>query len=251
MNYFIITGTSRGLGEAFARELLREGNHLFCISRTKNEALLTEAMNKQVALDYLEYDLSQVDGLEQLMEDLFENINLEQAEGIYLINNAGTLAPIGPVQHGASAQITHGIQLNLLAPMILTSSFIKHTERYQGEKRVVNISSGAGKNPYFGWSTYCTTKAGLDMFTRTVAVEQEREPYPVKIISFAPGVVDTEMQAEIRRTKEEDFIQVQRFIDLKESGSLLDPEFVATKLVELLISDDFPQGALLDIRDNL
>ena len=65
-------------------------------------------------------------------------------------------------------------------------------------KRILNISSGAGRNPYEGWGAYCTTKAGLDHFSRVVAMEQANEQYPVEIVSIAPGIIDTDMQATIR-----------------------------------------------------
>ena len=251
MRCFIITGSSRGLGEALAYELLETGNQLFCISRSRNESLIQAAEERNISLTYLTYDLSQTDGLEGLMERIFKQINLEDAEGLYLVNNAGTVSPIGPVEKQEGKAITHAVQLNLIAPMLLTSSFIRCGQSFAGVKRVVNISSGAGKHAYFGWSSYCATKAGLDMFTKSVAMEQEREDHPVQILSFAPGVVDTQMQAEIRKTKEEDFIHLQRFIDLKETGKLLSPGFVAKEIKRLLVSDDFPQGAILDIRDYL
>lgn len=54
MKYFIITGTSRGLGEALAYALLETGNQLFCISRTRNESLINAANERHVPLEYLE-----------------------------------------------------------------------------------------------------------------------------------------------------------------------------------------------------
>lgn len=250
MNFFILTGTSRGLGEAVAKQLLQEGNHLLCISRKRNDALAEEAEAKQVDLDYMEYDLNQVDGIEQLMQHIFAKIDLDKAQGIYLLNNAGIVSPIAPIDKCEARGIIQNIHVNLIAPMLLVSLFTKHSNAFQGEKRVINISSGAAKKPYFGWSSYCTSKAGLDMLTRSVAVEQENKEYPVKILSFAPGIVDTDMQTEIRSTKEEDFVHVQQFISLKEEGNLLSPNFVAKEITKLLVSDTFEQGAIMDIRDN-
>ncbi|TXF94582.1 SDR family NAD(P)-dependent oxidoreductase, partial [Lactobacillus delbrueckii subsp. bulgaricus] len=74
-------------------------------------------------------------------------------------------------------------QLNLTAPVLLSQLFTKRFASYSGKKTVVNITSGAAKNPYKGWSAYCSSKAGLDMFTRTFGFEQEDEELPVNMIS--------------------------------------------------------------------
>ena len=76
---------------------------------------------------------------------------------------------------------------------------------------------------------------------------RSRKEYPVKIVSFAPGVVDTNMQAQIRETNKEDFTNLDRFIALKEEGKLLSPEYVAKAIRNLLEAEDFPQGEVIRI----
>jgi len=131
--------------------------------------------------------------------------------------------------------------------MILTSLFIKHAKDHKAEKRVINISSGAGKKPYYGWSIYCGSKAAVDLFTRCVSLEQQAREYPVKIISFAPGIVDTDMQQEIRSTAKEDFEQLERFVAFKNDGKLSKPEDVAEKVIELMFDKEFMDGGVIDI----
>ena len=58
MNYYIITGASRGLGRAITENLLSKDNHLFCISRRINEDIVTEAGLKDCKIDYFEYDFN-------------------------------------------------------------------------------------------------------------------------------------------------------------------------------------------------
>ena len=108
-----------------------------------------------------------------------------------LINNAGMVDPIGLIGTVRAEEMTNAIAVNLTAPMILSNAFISTLKNFEGSKRIVNISSGAGRNAYEGWGTYCTTKAGLDHFSRVVALEQENAEHPVDIVSIAPGIIDT------------------------------------------------------------
>lgn len=72
------------------------------------------------------------------------------------------------------------------------------------------------------------------MFTRTFGFEQEDEELPVNMISFSPGVMDTEMQAVIRSSSKKDFHHIERFRKLNETGSLRSPDFIAGTLLSLL-----------------
>ena len=114
----------------------------------------------------------------------------------------------------------------------------------------MNISSGAGRKVYEGWGTYCTTKAGLDHFSRVVAFEQANAEYPVDIVSIAPGIIDTGMQETIRSSNEEVFPLLDQFIDYKEKGLLSSAEGTAEKLIQFMEKEDFQKvGPILDIRD--
>ncbi|MCP8969181.1 (S)-benzoin forming benzil reductase [Ectobacillus ponti] len=247
MKYAIVTGTSRGLGEAIAKQLIEQGIIVLSISRHRNETL--ELLSKEAGVPFypFAFDLQQTAEIEAFMNEIFDVLDLDSAQAISLINNAGMLDPMKPVERAEAADLIQNVNVNLLAPMLLTSQFLKRTKEAMLERRIVNISSGAGKNPYFGWGAYCTTKAGLDMFTRCVAAEEENEEYPAKIVSFAPGVVDTDMQSRIRSTSKEDFLNVERFHSLKETGRLLSPDYVAAAIVRLLEAEDFPQGGVIRI----
>ncbi|WP_242143381.1 MULTISPECIES: (S)-benzoin forming benzil reductase [unclassified Bacillus cereus group] len=247
MRYVIITGTSQGLGEAIATQLLKEHTKLICISRRPNEHLVEIANQTGGSLSFHPMDLQNVHQLESDFETILSSIELEDVSSIHLINNAGILAPVKPIEKSESEQLIANVQINLIAPMILTSTFMKHTKNWKVDKRVINISSGAGKNPYFGWGAYCTTKAGINMFTQCVATEEAEKEFPVKIIAFAPGVVDTNMQKQIRQTNKEDFTNLDRFITLKEEGKLLSPEYVAKAVVNLLETANFKQGGVIRI----
>ena len=171
MKYFIITGTSRGLGKALTEQLLQEGNTLFCISRKQSSELKNLASDKGVNLYYFSCDLQKLDDVEKVMGKIFTTIDFSNAEGIYLINNAGVIEPIIPAGKATAPEVATNIQVNLVAPMVLSTHFINYTSQYKTEKVIVNVSSGAANRPIYGWSAYCSSKAGLDMFTKAVWLE--------------------------------------------------------------------------------
>lgn len=247
MKHFIITGTSRGLGAALAMRLAVRGHHLVCISRRENEALTARAASTGASLTFIPQDLSDIRHMDQLVEDIFATIDFENAEAIVLVNNAGTLEPIRPVSRCTSAELTQNLQTNLVAPILLAAGFLSKTENLPCNRRIINVSSGAGSRPYYGWGCYCSAKAGIDMFARCVALEAEHQENPVKIVSFGPGVMDTDMQAAIRSTPQDDFVQLPKFLDLKKDGKLLPADTVAEALEGLIFSDRFPQGEYIDV----
>jgi len=245
MKCFIVTGASKGLGEAIIRKLLKPGHTVIGISRHKNAKLIADAAEAGVKLDYIEFDLANTEHLEAVNARIFGKIQKSELTGLYLINNAGTIEPIGPIHKSTGESIDRNVKINLTAPMILTANFMKWSQSLAIDKRILNISTGAARKPYTGWSAYCAAKAGLDHFTRCVAEEQKELEHGVRISSVRPGVIDTDMQATIRASKEEDFKDVQRFIAYKESGELLSPESVADRMLELLLSDTFGEEPVM------
>ncbi|BFT69277.1 (S)-benzoin forming benzil reductase [Paenibacillus sp. P36] len=246
MPAYIITGGSKGLGAELARQLLHQGAAVHCVSRGESQSLRQEALSMKGDYTFHAYDLAQTDGLDSLMERILGLV--DRADAITLINNAGQLEPMTFIGRAGQEDLQMSLQVNLVAPTLLTNSFIRQTQALPIKKRVVHISSGAGKKPYPGWGAYCTAKAGLDMLTRCIGVEQMEQPYPVEVISVAPGVVDTDMQREIRAASEEDFPQLSRFVKLHEDGELQSPEATAAQLLELLQRDAFTQGEIADLR---
>ena len=87
------------------------------------------------------------------------------------------------------------------------------------------------------------------MMTKTIAEEQNELPNGVKATAIKPGVVDTNMQIQIRSTSEEAFKNVQRFKDLKENNELYSPEFVANKIYQIEQQNQLENGAIIDLRN--
>ncbi|MFC5604485.1 SDR family NAD(P)-dependent oxidoreductase [Sporosarcina koreensis] len=238
MNIFIVTGASKGIGFELMRQLKLRGDQVIGIART----------NESQVNDMVTADLSQTDQLAEKVRTIVED-NIASATSFTLINNAGTVEPIGLIGTVDEMKLTQALAVNLTAPMILSNAFISALEKFQGKKRIVNISSGAGRNPYEGWGVYCTTKAGLDHFSRVVSLEQEKAEYPVDIISIAPGIIDTGMQETIRASNADEFPLHDRFVDYKEQGHLSSAEETAGKLIAVMDREDFTKlGPIADIR---
>ena len=230
MNYYYITGTSQGIGKAFAEYLLKD-------SSNKVIGLARKQSIKHGNYQHISIDLTHIDSI---VDFKFENHC--DAKKIYLINNAGALGEIKPVGNLTSFDIVKNYTLNLIAPSVLTNSFIKFYTDINAEKVIVNMSSGAAKSPIDGWSMYCSSKAGLDMFTRVVDAEQKiKSKHPkensnpgFRIFSIAPGVVDTNMQIEIRNSSKDNFSRLDDFIGYKENKQLAQPETISDKYFKLL-----------------
>jgi benzil reductase ((S)-benzoin forming) len=183
------------------------------------------------------------------MVSVFKETDFSGVSSVTLINNAGTLSPIGPVQGLEQGGIISNTNVNFMTPIVLTSLFIREFQEFSGDKRVVNISSGAAMTAYEGWSLYCASKAGLEQFTRCVAKEQERWDAGVLIINFNPGVMDTDMQATIRKASEQQFPARQRFVDLHKNQVLMDPDIVAACLLRGLEVGDLVSGETYGLAD--
>ncbi|UKS28714.1 (S)-benzoin forming benzil reductase [Paenibacillus sp. HWE-109] len=243
MKYFLLTGTSRGLGEALAEQLIHPEHHLICLSRTMNKALIS----KDPQMDYLEIDLNEVDQIALVMEQAFSRIDRTNAEGIYLINNAAVVTPLSRIEQGNTEQFKQNLTVNLLAPIVMTSTFIRLSEPYHAEKRVLNISSSSAKNLLPGMSVYSASKAGLDVFSKGVGAEQGEGADAVKVVSVWPGMIDTALQTEARNMDKETFASADIFQMVKDRGMLASPADVATKLIKLLLGDHFIQGTVVEI----
>jgi benzil reductase ((S)-benzoin forming) len=250
MKHIIVTGHSRGLGAGITRELLGTQHHIHGISRTDSLEIQKQAVANDFKFNFYGCDLSHSESISHVMEQVFYTISGSEApHGLYLINNAGIIHPIGPVETLSPEDMEMHLKVNLLAPMLLIREFIRHAEAYRVEKRVISISSGAAVNPYHGLSMYCSGKAGLDMFTRNCALEQQYQSYPVEFMSVAPGVIDTDMQTAMRQVPEEKFKNKQKFVALKEKGELIAPEVAGRRLIDLLFSPEFETGGITDLRN--
>lgn len=250
MNYYFITGTSRGIGEAIAFELLAPENSLFCISRVGNDALRYAADDAGCDLGYHQVDLSRPFDILELVPLWLNQINQATATSVTIIHNAGVLDPVGRVGGDDRIEaIVESHHVNFMSPVLMTERFVEWTQDWDLKKQVLVISSGAARKPRKAWSTYCSTKAALEMFSGCLAEEQQDQEYPIKIVSLAPGVVDTAMQDYIRTHDEASMPGVARFVELKENNHLWSTKIVAERIKVLLQSPTFGENSIMDLRE--
>lgn len=242
----IVTGHTRGLGAALVDALRAQGIDVLGLARSlRTQAVDAPALSTSAGrFEEVELDLSDTDKLAQwLASDALASF-LRGAERALLINNAGTIGPIGPSGVQPPFDVARAVALNVAAPLMLGSAFSAATAGVP-DRRIAHVSSGAGRNPYAGWNIYCATKAALDHHARAAALDAERG---LRVASVAPGVIDTEMQGQIRGADEGRFPLRERFAEMKRSGQLAPPEQAAAKFVDYLLSDAFGETPTADIR---
>lgn len=232
-----ITGASSGIGQALAELFLKKGHFVVGLSRRQT----IEHSN----YTHIEIDLADIKQVSSF------SFPVNGKDNMILINNAGTVGPIKPIGKQLVEDIISLNNLNLIAPQVLSNQFIY---QFQGNSQsiyqIINISSGAGKYPIDAWATYCASKAGIDLFSESVSKElQARNHSNWHIFSIAPGVVDTEMQLVIRQSNPDDFLNRQKFIELKENGELIGPEAVANKLMLVIESPKLYPNVVFSLRD--
>lgn len=243
----VISGSSRGLGLALVQQLANETTLLIGISRSNHSELAAFCHQSGAAYQHISADLARVQGVEQacsaLQQILDEHTDLAH---YWLINNAGTVAPMAQSHQLKDPHaITLALQLNIGSLMSLTATFLTHTPSAEStDKRVLNISSGAGRSAVTGWGVYGATKAAVDYFTQTLAIEHPK----VRVAALAPGVIDTDMQADIRAIDTELFPNRERFIELHKNQQLSSATYTAEQIAHYLANNDFGAKTIDDIR---
>ncbi len=248
---FILTGASRGMGLAMAEQLLTPENQLLCLARHTVPSLTAMAAQGKVMLDQWALDLAQPEPAALRLKTWLNSLDPQRLQSATLINNAGVIPTIAPLSASDPAELAAAMRVNLEAPMLLTAAFLQATQAWAVPRKVLNISSGLGRRAMASQAAYCAAKAGLDHFSRCVALDEARLANGARVCSLAPGVIDTDMQVQLRSADAAQFPDMAGFAQLKSGGQLSAASDAARRVLAWLARPDFGEHVVADVRDTL
>ncbi len=246
----VLTGCTKGLGLAMATQLTAQTGSLITLSRSVVPAMAEAALKYQTHLTQIAVDLGDGQALQsaaQQMRDAIGQALTRKPSAIRIIHNAGSVHPMAPADQQTDWDaINMAFNVNITAPIFLNAHFLQATEGAP-DRRIMLISSGAGRNGTHGWDVYCATKAAMDRYAQVIDVEKHAN---TRVSSIAPGVIDTPMQETIRAAPLENFPNRQRFEDMHAQGVLAQAPEAARRLLTILQRDDYGQTVIDDVRNH-
>jgi len=246
---FIITGASRGLGAAMTARLMAPDHVLLGIARRNDPAQVETARGRGARLEQWNVDLASSGAVAERLHGWLSTFDPTRVAGATLINNAAVLTRVGALEDGATDEIATSLRVGLEAPLLLCAAFLRATREWAAPRRILNISSGLGRRAMAGQAPYCAVKAGLDHASRALALDQAQRPNGAKVVSLAPGVIDTDMQVHLRAADPGGFPDKALFVGLKESGQLASSADAAARVLAYLARPDFGTKPVADLRD--
>ncbi|XP_051524515.1 sepiapterin reductase-like [Myxocyprinus asiaticus] len=249
----IITGASKGYGRTLAVQLsylLKPRSILLLVARTmdqlnevKDDIMALDDRQKRLVVRCVQADLEKMEGVEKTIQAVKET-SPSELDHLLLINNAGSLGDVSrlALTFTDPTEVNRYLSLNVSGVLSLTAGVLQAFPRCLGLQRtVVNISSLCALKAFPSWVLYCTGKAARDMLFRVLA---EEEP-DVRVLSYAPGPLDTDMQVQARCCSGD--LKLRRsFSSMFSAGQLLSCEESGAKLMKLLLDNDYPSGAHVD-----
>ena len=246
----IVTGASRGLGQALAAQYLGAGAFVLGLARQASARL----------------EPCGAGGLEQWQVDLADPVPVARRLGTWLadferraagrlparvrvIHNAALLNDPADVADSEPGELARSLRVGLEAPVALTAAFLRATAHWDAaDRRVLFVSSGLGRRALGGSGAYCAQKAGLDHFARALALEEAARPRGARVAAVAPGIIDTDMQRQLRGADPRRFAAQPQFDEWHRTGALDSPATAAAKLIALLERDDYGTIPVTDVR---
>ena len=241
MKTAIVTGVSRGLGEALARTLLAGGFAVTGVGRASGAALTAPNYRFVVC------DLADTTNIDAALTPAFRAIADARPEFLCLINNAATAGPVGTIGSLDGEALAASMAANLVAPIAVANLFCRMFVDPAQVRRIINVSSGAADSPLPGGGPYSIAKAGLEMLTRQLAAEHASAMF--RAITVRPGVIDTDMQTFMRSQTKETLPIIDLFKGFNREHRLVAPETVAGKIVDKLVLSDVEQGRTYNYRE--
>ena len=224
-----ITGTSKGIGKAITELLLNKDYIVFGYSRTNtiNHSNFT----------FTKIDLSNLEKVKKITFPKLDN-------DVLLINNAAQIGSIMPLNIKEDTNIINEYNLNIITPTLFCAKFINTYNN--NNKLILNVSSGAANNAIASWNTYCSTKSALDSLTSVIKEEKHNN---LSIFSIHPGIIDTQMQKEIRKSDPNLFPLLNKFTNYHTNNQLEKPKNIAERFVYIIQNYEKFDQNIISIRD--
>ena len=241
----IVTGSSRGLGRAVVEQLLARGHHVLALARAKTELPVPPG----ATLEAWQVDLADAAPVAERLAAWLQAQDAAACGAVNLINNAGVVSTPAPLAQGDLAELANALRVGLEAPMLLSAAFLRATAGWRCPRKLMLVSSGLGRRAMAGSASYCAAKAGMDHLARALALEEATQPNGARVVSLAPGVIDTDMQVQLRSADAARFPERARFQGLKDGGQLDSPHEAAAKLLRALDRADYGSNPVSDVRE--
>ena len=245
----IVTGATGGLGKEISKSILAQQGKLVFIARDQQKIdsfgseigeLKNESFYSIHANLNIDADLAHIE--KDLVDILKNNTGVDE---VFLFNNASSIDPIALIEDVSFNEVSRALTVNIASAYALTAALLRLKQKFAIKKvNIINISSGVSVNAVTGWSTYCISKAGLNMLSKCVAVEKNDDG--VFSLSINPGPINTDMQEKIRNADAEKIPATKKFETMYTEGKLQSASAVTEKLFRILTSNDFSNGDFLD-----
>ncbi len=226
----VVTGASRGIGRAIAKELAAQGAHIIAVARTQGalEELDDEIRAGGGAATLAPLDLREEAAIDRLGGAIFERWKRLDI----LIGNAGVLGTLSPLAHLDPETWNEVFSVNVTANWRLIRA-LDPLLRQSTAGRVLFISSGAARQFIAYWGAYSASKAALEALVKTYAAETVSTPVRVNLLN--PGPVRTRMRAQAMPGEDPE--------------RLTPPEAIAARVITLVEPGQTAHGAMFDFRD--
>jgi len=238
--FALVTGTTSGIGQAVALELLTRGWEVAGVARR-------DATIDHPAYHHHAFDLADTASLASLVSTLFERHAIARRPRVGLVNNAAMTGELTSVDRLDPQKLLAAQAVNFVAPVCLAGAFLRRCPS-SVPLRVLNVSTGAATHAFRGMTAYACSKAALRMAGMVTGAELDAAATAgtsrdAAIFSFEPGVVDTEMQVAARSASPDEFPSADLFVGFHAKGMLIPPEGPARAMADLLESDRQPHFA--------
>jgi len=194
----LVTGGSKGIGLALAKGLAKHGADIVIVARTEKQ--LKQAQ-KQIQTDTdkkvwtFSFDMANVEAI----DGLFKNIIAETKDVDILVNCAGTIHR-APAEDIDLKNWNHVIEVNLTAVFVISQAFCRHRRQVAKAGKIINIGSLMCHAARPTTAAYASSKSGVLMLTKTLAVEWAK--YNINVNAIGPGYITTDLTATLQADKD-------------------------------------------------